>query len=220
LTELLGGDQPPPVQDSDLSPSRVGIRIKIGALGYEGLTLPDNLDDAMLASTADENPPRSYSPASHSEPEIESQVEPSEVPKAEPRAIPQPIQQAAPRPTSSFESDGLVPDHTLVAHSKKRRKYNRQITSTDSISGWLGNMTQNMTSNALTTIAFNPSMVQRAVILLQEEYSDKFDIDKMVDAINIFVDERKAELFLTIANSSLRDRWVEHEIIRVRRREV
>lgn len=58
--------------------------------------------------------------------------------------------------------------------------------------------------------------IQKAIIVLQDTYTDKFTIDDMILAMTIFEQPVKSEMFLAMREGNLRDSWLEMELSKVR----
>ncbi|RPB12421.1 hypothetical protein P167DRAFT_574475 [Morchella conica CCBAS932] len=56
------------------------------------------------------------------------------------------------------------------------------------------------------------SKTEHAVAILQKEYEDTMEMDDLIQAINLFENIRKVEIFITMNPGKLRDAWLEKEL--------
>lgn len=63
-----------------------------------------------------------------------------------------------------------------------------------------------------TAQVLGTSKTEHAVAILQKEYEDTMEMDDLIQAINLFENIRKAEIFITMNPGKLRDAWLEKEL--------
>ena len=69
-------------------------------------------------------------------------------------------------------------------------------------------MTPSSSSNVAVLAESTASKTERAISLLQDNYSDAFDVQDLVRAINCLKDDTDASIFLTLKPGNLRDVWL------------
>ncbi|KAI5847642.1 hypothetical protein DFP73DRAFT_525060 [Morchella snyderi] len=110
------------------------------------------------------------------------------------------------RSLSSSADDAGIITRTISANTKRSRR-DRSSTGQEVAKALL-----ELNSTAQMQAA-QQSPIQKAIIVLQDTYTDKFTID-MILAMTIFEQPVKPEMFLAIREGNLKDSWLEMELFK------